>query len=131
TTIEGVGEVPEIIEALFTLQPHSVTEVTPARDAFYIFRVDSVRPARNVTLEEARASIENILRGQAVDVAKNNLDKELQEVFEPEVDENGLARFWDFALGQTMPLDSATTGAASAAQTTAVVKSSTIPVEAR
>ncbi len=130
TTIPGVGEIPRIIDALFKMPVQSVTEVTPATGAFYVFKVTGLHSARNVTLDEARPSIENILRGRAIDQAKTGLDSELQDVFEPELEEKGIAQFWDFALGQgSFAADSTTT--ATTASTTASDAITTTAAEAR
>lgn len=109
TTISGVGEAPQIVEALFKLPVYSVSEVTPNAGAFYIFRISGVVPAVSTTLDEARGKIENILRGRSVDQARSGLDEELNKAFDPKVNDDGLKRFWDFARQTTNLPDSGST----------------------
>lgn len=97
TNIPGIGKVPQVVEGLFKLPVHSVSEVTPIGDNYYIFRVTGVTPALNITLEEARGRIENILRGRSVDEERLGMEKQLNEAFNPQINDDNLARFWDFA----------------------------------
>lgn len=111
TTLPGVGEVPDLIDSLFKLPVHSVTEVTPVAGKFYIFKITGFRPSRNVTLDEARPQIENILRGRFVDQARTGLEDELRKNFEPEIDQKNLQAFWDFAQAEAAG-DAQSTGSA-------------------
>lgn len=117
TTIAGVENQSAIAEALFKLPVNSVTEVTRIEDAFYIFKIASVKPARNITLDEARPQIENIVRGRAVDKARQGLDSELIEEFAPEIDEDKLARFWDYVRAESSASPATTATSTTAAST--------------
>lgn len=101
TSIPGVGEAPRIVKGLFSLKTQSVSEVVPFDGAYYIFKVAEVHPAIKVTLSEARPRIENILRGQSVDTARHKLQEQLNEAFEPVIDEEELKQFWDFVQENT------------------------------
>jgi parvulin-like peptidyl-prolyl isomerase len=110
TSIPGVGEAPDLVKGLFQLPVHSVSEVVPVGDAFYIFKINSVTPTLNITLDEARGRIENHLRGKAVDVARHNLDAELQQAFDPKLDEDKLKQFWEYVQENTVAAEAGTSG---------------------
>lgn len=114
TTLPVVGEAPEIVKALFKLPVTSVSDIVPAHNAFYIFRIDSVQPAVQVSLDEARPRIEQRMRAQQVDDSRHTLDQELDAAFSPKMDETGLKSFWQFALEQAREGDSATSPSAAA-----------------
>lgn len=114
TTLPVVGEAPTVVEALFKLPVTTVSDVVAVNDAFYIFRIDSVRPAVQVSLDEARARIEQRLRAQQVDDSRHKLDQELDSAFKPQMDETGLKNFWQFTVEETREADSATSPSAAA-----------------
>jgi tetratricopeptide (TPR) repeat protein len=116
TRIPGIGDVPEMVRSLFQLPVHSVSDVVPINGAYYIFRIVSVNPPVNITLDEARGRIENLLRGKAVDSARFNLDTELNQAFEPKLEEDALKQFWQYAQENTQPVEG---GAQNNASTTA------------
>lgn len=112
TTITGVGVVPDVVKGLFRLPVFSVSDVVRVGDKFFIFRIDDVVPARHVTLAEARRTIEQKLRGSAVDNARHRLDAELEEAFEPELEEDVLLGFWDYVAARDNEKDAVSTGTA-------------------
>ncbi len=128
TSVSGVGEVPRVVEALFKLPVYSVSEVTPVGDSYYIFRISSVVPALNITLDEARGKIENILRGRAVDQARSGLDEDMKKVFDPQVNEEGLERFWDFARQTHSLNDDSTTASSTATESSSDADTTTVSV---
>lgn len=130
TTLPGIGEAPQVIEGLFKLPEATVTEVTPIAGAYYIFKVLNLQLPLNVTLDEARPRIENILRGRSVDQARAGLDAQLKEQFEPQVDERNLQKFWDYASEQGLLNDGGTTRSASAATAAATTSATAETTEA-
>lgn len=125
TILPGVGEAAQVVEALFKLPIYSVSEVTPVAGSYYIFKIDGVTPAMDITLDEARGRIENILRGRSVDHARSGLDQEFAKAFNPKPDNEGLARFWDFARQATDLRDGATTGSLQTSSTVIAAGSTT------
>jgi len=117
TTLPGVGEAPHIIDALFKLPVNSVTEVTPYEGSFYVFKVTHNQASRHETLDEARGRIANILRGRSVDQANAGLGEELQSAFAPEIDQDSLLKFWDFAVLEGSITDVPTTATAATTPT--------------
>jgi peptidyl-prolyl cis-trans isomerase C len=103
TSIPGVGNAPEIVKALVNMRSNSVTGITPANGAFFIFQVLRSSPQRITTLEEARPQIEMTLRGKALDSTGAALDATLREKYEPQVALEGLQKFWQFAAGEVTP----------------------------
>ncbi len=96
TSVTAVGQAPDVIRGLFRMPVFSVSEVVRANGSYFVFRIDQVYPERHFTLAESRRRIENVLRGRAVDDVRHKLDSELDELFEPELNENALASFWDY-----------------------------------
>ncbi|MGI8906613.1 MAG: peptidyl-prolyl cis-trans isomerase [Candidatus Sumerlaeaceae bacterium] len=120
TSIPGVGEAPEIVKQLVKLRANSVTGVIPANGSFFIFQVVRGTPGRVTTLDEARAEIEMKLRGTALDSASTGLAAALKEKYSPEILQDGVHKFWQFAAGSsgnrnekttssTLPLERQTT----------------------
>jgi len=62
--------VPAFAEAAFALKAGEVSEVVRTQYGFHIIKVEDVRPARTIPLEEARSEIElNLKRQRAKDIA--------------------------------------------------------------
>lgn len=108
TTIPVLGAVPEVLKGLRSLKVGSVSEVVPLKGAFYIFKITDFNPGRKATVDEARSHIENILRGRSVDAIRHRLDIDLAEAFEPELDDEALNGFWDYAEKNTRGADGVT-----------------------
>jgi len=137
TAIPGVGEAPDMVKDLLKLPVKTISDVVSYKDAYYIFKIDSVQPAVHITLDEARGRIENTLRGQAVDAVRHKLDSELDSQFHPHVDDKALDGFWQFVQKQTdavarVPFSEGTTATAAGVTTAgASVSPTSITLESR
>lgn len=100
TEIPGVGAAAEIIKELIRLRPNSVTGITPANGAFFVFHILRNAPQRITTMDEARPEIETKLRGTSFDDATRNFDQSLRERYQPDVSLDGLQKFWQFAVSE-------------------------------
>lgn len=124
TSVPAVGQAPEVIRGLFQMPVFSVSEVVRANGSYFIFRIDQVYPERHFTLAESRRRIENVLQGRAVDDVRHKLDTELDELFEPEFNQNALASFWDYVAeserrsAESVAVDRQTTTSAADSQST-------------
>jgi tetratricopeptide (TPR) repeat protein len=122
-SIPGVGDAPELVKELVRLRANQVTAVTPFNGAFYVFRSLRSVPARNTSLDEARAEIQMRLMGKAVDAASTGLEDRLRATYEPQVSLEGMQRFWQFAAGENASgADRPTSGTVSTAGTSATAE---------
>lgn len=115
--LPGVGEAPELIADLLKLSRNTVTDVISRGGAFYIFKIIWSSPAQVRTMEEARAEIEQAIRGRQLDDATNEMPARLNERFQPQLNPDAAKRFWQFAAADQA--STATAAGDSAATVTA------------
>jgi hypothetical protein len=94
-----------------------VSDVIPLKGAFYIFKKTGMVPERDVTLDEARPRIEQILRGAASDKIKNGTNVELASRFAPVIAGRAVDQFWAFVDKQTGHKDAITSDTLSSSAT--------------
>ena len=62
--IEKGKTLKEIDKVLFTLKAGDLSPVVSTSGGFHIFRVESIRPAKRMTLEEAQGKIQRLLQNE-------------------------------------------------------------------
>jgi tetratricopeptide (TPR) repeat protein len=122
--IPGLGAVPDITKKLLQMQRNDITGVTQTPDGAYcIFKVISIWPRREQTLDEARNQIEATLRGKNLDDVTRDLSKNLRETYQAELDRGGIERFWEFSARRARESTSTTATAETVSTTTQEARS--------
>jgi tetratricopeptide (TPR) repeat protein len=118
-TIPGVGKAPEVIRALAEMAAGEVSNITRIGDAYYIFRVISKSPGREISLEEARPRIVAQLRSATRGQQTQKVREQLRTKFPPKIMENGLSALASYAGAATRATaDRQTTPTVTADETT-------------
>lgn len=90
-SVPGLGKAPDVVKKLCTMNMGEVSGITEVNGKYCIFRILNKQPGRHMTLDDARAQIEEKLRKLDSAALPKQLREKMMTEYQPKIEKDAVA----------------------------------------